>query len=145
VLETLEAQGTLFEHWPERKHAVKLSPRLKVAHGVNASKNPGTTAKNTLEDFAGKAYEADNGQFYNVIYGHDHRSVVYDYYGVTAYGAGCNCLTDLPYLHAPAQWQQGVIVARFCPSTALVNAERINFYPHRNKLTCFVGGQQFFS
>src|SRR5690606_4600329 len=145
-LEELENNGTLINSWPDRKHVVKVSPRLKLLHGVNASKNPGTVAKNTLEDFAGKHYEPDAGQFYNVVYGHDHRSTVYDYYGVTAYGSGCNCLTNMPYLRAPANWQLGVVIGHFNTQSNVVDAQRINFYPTENGgLTCFVGEEQLFS
>ena len=145
-LEELENQGLTISGWPERKHAVRLSPRLKMLHGVNASKNPSTVAKNTLEEQAGKSWELDAGQFYNVIYGHDHRSIVFDYYGATAYGAGCNCDVNMPYLHSPAQWQLGVVIGHFNPQSTLVDATRINFYPTADGgLTCFVGDVQLFS
>src|SRR5690606_36424886 len=113
VMEELETHGTIFTGVPSRAHYVKMNKRLKFLHGVNASSNPMTVAKNTLEQYAGKSYEMDAGQYYNVVYGHDHRSGEFSLHGVTALSSGCNSRLDMPYLNTPANWQQGVVIGHF--------------------------------
>ena len=145
VLEEMEGHGLVIPSWPDRKHTIKVSPRLKFIHGFTASKNPGTVAKNTLEYTAGKAYEEDAGHFYTTVYGHDHRSTVYDYYGVTAYGAGMNCIVNMPYLNAPPDWQPGVVIGTVNPQTRELSATRIRFEPDGKQLYCYVLGQRLSS
>jgi hypothetical protein len=130
-MEEMEKQGILFLS-NGTQNTLTLSPALKVWHGQYASKNPATVAKSTLEALRGQSYEYDAGKYYNVVYGHDHRSIEAELHGVTAYGAGCTCVVDMPYLNGRRpDWQHGIVVGEYDPSGNFVNLSRVEFRPDR--------------
>lgn len=137
-LGSLQFNNTGDENW------IKLSPGLKLRHGISASKNPGTVAKNTLEAGSGKTYQGDAGVFYNVVYGHDHRMCAFDYYGVQAIGAGCLCQTSPKYMGEDnPNWQQGLTLVTYDPNGRSMQAQNIKFSPTRRGLVAIFGEKEY--
>lgn len=85
-----------------------LTGSLVLTHGTFATANVGTTAAKTVEAYGTKQYADESGKYYNTIAGHDHRVYVIPANGVTAYGNGCLCRTDMDYLKTPPNWQLGI-------------------------------------
>ncbi|PJF45124.1 MAG: hypothetical protein CUN55_00610 [Phototrophicales bacterium] len=141
-MKRLEGKGVL-QFTNGRENIIKLSPGLKLVHGVSASKNPATVAKSTLEALSGKQYEEDSNIWYNVIYGHDHRSIIFDYQGVTAYGSGCLCGTNPHYLKYPPNWHQGIVLGYYYPNSRVVEMTRVNYNRMYGKITAFFGDKEY--
>lgn len=89
---------------------VYINNNLVLVHGIAAAKNVNTTAVRTVEAYGTKQYANESGKYFNTIAGHDHRVYTIPVHGVTAYGNGCLCRTDMEYLKTPPNWQLGITV-----------------------------------
>jgi hypothetical protein len=142
---TLRNAGVDVTHFdPYRENVIKLSPGLKIVHGISASGNDHSVGKATIEALAGSAETGDSGISYNTASGHVHRDFITDYAGVRHYNFGTLGTLHPNYLkHKPNKWQWGVGVIDYDPAGRTVQGEPIRFVAQGKRLTATWRGKHY--
>lgn len=130
----LESQGVLLPSFdPREENVIKVSPGLKLVHGVSASANNLSLAASTLNKLSGTDDTGDSGIFYNTAAGHVHRDFEVEMYGVTHWNFGCLSKNPSYMKHTP-HWNLGVGIIYAGRNTRKVTAERIRFTRNGSEL-----------
>lgn len=113
--ESLERQGvTVMTSEYHREQFIRLTSNLKWVHGVSASSNNTTVAKNTIKAGRGKDVTGDANVYYNTVAGHTHRPFIMKVadYGVSHANAPCLCQRNVNYQKHGNSWELGFVYSK---------------------------------